>query len=130
MSPWFPLTLLIPLSLAAAGHVKDRPAPAGKLVIVKALDVSATEFQWSPAAITAAPGDTIRFEQTTTTPHNVEFKTSPAGVDLGPAKMGPFMVTTGEHYDVVVDGRFKAGAYGFVCTPHEAMGMKGTITVK
>ena len=125
------LVLSLPLMLAGMSRIPapSTPARAPKLVVVKAADVSATEFKWSPGDITANPGDTIRFEQTTATPHNVEFRETPAGVDLGASKMGPFLVAPGDHYDLVIDGRFKAGVYKFVCTPHESMGMKGTITV-
>ncbi len=43
--------------------------------------------------------------------------------------MGPFLTVKGQVYEVVIDGRFAEGAYRYVCTPHEAMGMKGAITV-
>jgi len=131
MPRWLIPSLVLPLSTMLVGMAPEpvTHAPAPKVVLVKGMDVSATEFKWSPADITVNPGDTIRFEQTTTTPHNVEFKETPAGVDLGAAKVGPFLVTKGEHYDLAVDGRFKPGVYKFVCTPHESMGMKGTITI-
>ena len=32
--------------------------------------------------------------------------------------------------DVVIDARFSTGTHEYVCTPHEMMGMKGTITVR
>ena len=131
MSHWVSTALVLPFStmLVGMGHIPVTPPPAPKVVLVKGMDVSATEFKWSPADVTVNQGDTIRFEQTTTTPHNVEFKETPAGVDLGDAKVGPFLVAKGDHYDLVIDGRFKPGAYKFACTPHESMGMKGTITV-
>ncbi len=123
--------LLLPVSLALLGAVAapKTDAPAPKTVVVKAVDVSATEYKWLPAEISVNPGDTVRFQQTTAMPHNVQFKDAPAGASLGDALMGPFMSQPGETYDVVIDGRFKAGKYAFVCTPHEAMGMKGSITV-
>lgn len=131
MSRWLTLALMVPFSTMLVGmaHIPVTPPAAPKAILVKAMDVSATEFKWSPADITVNPGDTIRFEQTTATPHNVEFKETPAGADLGASKMGPFLVAAGDHYDLVIDGRFKPGAYKYVCTPHELMGMKGTITV-
>jgi len=130
MTRWLAFALVLPLSTTLVGMTPPSDAPAKpKLVLVKAVDVSATEFKWEPALITVSPGDTVRFEQTTTTPHNVEFKAAPAGAELGEAKMGPFLVTAGEHYDIVIDKRFTAGLYQYVCTPHEVMGMKGSITV-
>jgi plastocyanin len=44
--------------------------------------------------------------------------------------MGPFLLATGETYEVVIDDRFKPGTHKYVCTPHELMGMVGTITVE
>lgn len=104
--------------------------PPGKVILVKLVDVSATQYKFEPAAIIASPGDTVRFEQTTPMPHNVDFREVPAATKLGDGKAGPFLTSPGEKYDVVIDGRFAAGIHNFVCTPHEAMGMKGTLTVK
>ncbi len=83
MARWLNPALVVAFSTMLAGmaHIPLTPPPAQKTVLVKAMDVSATEFKWSPADITANP--TIRFEQTTPTPHNIEFKEVPAGVDLG-----------------------------------------------
>jgi plastocyanin len=112
----------------------DDPVPIStaakpKLIAIKTVDVSATEFKFEPADISANAGDTLRFLQSTATPHNVEFKSSPAGASLGAAKMGPFMAAAGEKYDVVLGSGFPAGKYSFACTPHESMGMKGTLTI-
>jgi len=121
------LTLaFLPVVIAARAV---QPPRAPKVVVVKAIDVSPTEFKFEPAAITVLPGDTVRFTQTTATPHNVEFRAVPAGTNLGSAKMGPFLVAAGATYDVVIDARFATGVHNYVCTPHEMMGMKGTITV-
>ncbi len=118
------LAAFVVLPLAGA-----RPQPAAKVVAVKMVDVSATAFKYDPAVISAAPGDTIRFTQTSKTPHNVELKAVPAGVDAGAAKMGPFLATEGATYDLVLDAKFAPGTYQFACTPHEMLGMKGTLTV-
>lgn len=118
------------VTIATAAWTRSDPPAGGKLIIVKMVDVSATEYKFEPAAVQAGPGDTVRFMQTTAMPHNVDFKTLPATAKLGDAKTGPFLSAPGDKYDLVIDGRFGAGAYGFVCTPHETMGMKGTLTVK
>lgn len=121
------LTLtVIPLVIAARAPQESR---APKVVVVKSIDVSPTEFKFEPAAITVIPGDTVRFTQTTATPHNVEFRAMPAGTNLGSARMGPFLTAPGATYDVVIDTRFATGVHHYVCTPHETMGMTGTITV-
>jgi plastocyanin len=115
-----------PLSLQAT---ETGPTDDPTIVVVKMLDKSATEFVFEPSNITVKPGDVIRFVQTTATPHNVEFKNSPAGADLASILMGPFLMAPDETYEIVVDQRFVEGTYEFVCTPHFMMGMTGTITV-
>lgn len=117
---------IVPLVIAAR---PVRPPRAPKVVVVKTVDISATSFAFDPADITVIPGDTVRFTQTTATPHNVEFRAVPAGTNLGAARMGPFLTSAGATYDVVIDARFATGVHNYVCTPHEAMGMQGTIAV-
>lgn len=108
-----------------------RPAPpAGRLVVVRMVDVSPTEYRFDPSAIVVAAGDTVRFTQTGTMPHNVEFRVTPAGTALGAGKTGPYLTKAGDTYDVVIDDRFAAGEHQFVCVPHEPLGMKGTLTVQ
>lgn len=92
--------------------------------------VSMVDFSFQPTQLTVRQGDVIRFEQVGDMPHNVEFRKTPPGVDLGDTRMGPFLVVKGSVYEIRVDARFKPGVYTFVCTPHEQMGMKGMITVE
>ncbi len=125
----FPSLAALLVAPVLGAQPPDFRASAPKLVVVKMVDVSATEFRFEPAAVTVSPGDTLRFVQTTATPHNVDFRATPEGAVLGPAKMGPFLTAVGQQYDLVIDARFPAGTYQFVCTPHEMMGMKGSFTV-
>ena len=62
--------------------------------------------------------------------HNVHFTKQAPGARLGAAAMGPYLMTKGQTYDVVIDGRFTEGKYEYVCDPHAAVGMKGTLVVK
>ncbi len=103
--------------------------PRGQIIEVRTVDVSPTEYRFEPADITVRLGDTVRFIQSSPMPHNVEFRDVPEGTDLGDVRMGPYMTRAGETYDVAIDGRFVPGTHAYVCTPHETMGMKGTITV-
>jgi plastocyanin len=105
-------------------------ADSADVVVVKMVDKSATEFVFEPADITVSPGQTVRFVQTGAMPHNVEFRDLPAGTNLGAAAMGPFLLAAGETYEVTIDDRFAPGTHKYVCTPHEIMGMVGTITVE
>ena len=118
---------LVALAVPALVHAQAAKGP--KTIVVKMIDKSPTEFGFEPANITANPGDVIKFVQTSTTPHNIDFKTTPAGVDLGAQKTGPFLTSPNATYEITLDAKFAKGTYSFVCTPHEAMGMKGTFTV-
>jgi plastocyanin len=113
----------------AAWRVAGIRTPAGRVVIVKTVELSATSYRFEPAEITVLPGDTVRFVQSSTMPHNVEFTKSPKGSKLGAAKVGPYLVAPNQTYDVPIDARFVAGQYQFICTPHAVLGMKGTISV-
>ena len=99
-------------------------------IVVNMIDKSATEYTFEPAEVTVRPGSVVRFVQTTTTPHNVEFRNMPDGTALNGDRMGPFLTRPGETYEVVIDERFAAGDHPFVCTPHEMMGMTGILTVE
>lgn len=128
MSPVRMLGSMLPFALVAAAVPVDRPT-AAKAVTIKMIDVSATEFRFEPLQVSVAPGDTLRFVQTAPTPHNVDLREAPAGAAVAGVRMGPFLTATGETYDLVLDDRFPAGTYHYVCTPHEMLGMKATFTV-
>jgi plastocyanin len=100
------------------------------VVIVRMVDKSATAYVFEPESVTVVPGQTIRFVQTGVVPHNVEFRDGPDGTALGADAMGPFLLSAGETYEVIIDERFAIGTHKYVCTPHEIMGMVGTVTVE
>ncbi len=60
----------------------------------------------------------------------VQFKAIPAGAELDNLTTGPYLTAPGETYEVAIGENLLAGVYNFVCTPHEFMGMTGTITVE
>ncbi|MFQ5529859.1 MAG: plastocyanin/azurin family copper-binding protein [Gemmatimonadota bacterium] len=97
--------------------------------IVKMVDVSDTEFKFEPAELTVKPGDIVQFVATSATPHNVDFRSLPDGVDLGDQMVGPYLMEDGATYEITIDDRFVAGDYGYVCTPHEFLGMTAVLTV-
>lgn len=116
--------------LATLAFRPVEPPSRGDTVIVKMVDKSATEFAFEPADVVVKPGDVVRFVQTVATPHNVEFKDIPQGAALGVERMGPFLLKPDDTYDVPIGAGFKVGTYKIVCTPHELMGMVGSITVE
>ncbi len=106
-----------------------RAQSAAHLVVVKMVDQAGGHFAFEPATFSVQRGDTVRFVQSSTAPHNVHFKKTPKGAKLGSAAVGPYVITAGATYNLVVDARFVDGAYEFVCDPHESVGMQGTMTV-
>jgi plastocyanin len=99
----------------------------------------ATGYKFVPADITVKAGDAIKFIMVSGGPHNVSFTNAPdavkaqldanmPGAKIGPAS-GPMIMQPNEAY-VVSFGNVAAGKYEYVCTPHLAMNMKGTVTVQ
>ena len=98
-------------------------------------------YRFEPANITVKQGDAVKFVVVSGGPHNVAFDaaTIPADVkgqldaNMGTDKMGELSsnmkMNPGESFTVSF-GNIKPGQYPFHCTPHLALGMKGTITVQ
>ena len=126
----FGISSLMAVLLFTVSDVIAQVAERGPVTaIVKMVDKSIGQWRFEPADITVTSGDTVRFVLGDAVPHNVEFKKVPKRTKLGDARMGPFLMAKGETYDVVIDSRFAEGTHEYVCTPHEPMGMKGTIKV-
>jgi len=98
-------------------------------------------YRFEPANITVKQGDGIKFVVVSGGPHNVAFDpaTIPADVkaqldaNMGTDKMSELSsnmkMNPGESVTVSF-ANIKPGQYPFHCTPHLALGMKGTITVQ
>ncbi|MGI9077024.1 MAG: plastocyanin/azurin family copper-binding protein [Gemmatimonadaceae bacterium] len=103
-------------------------------------------YKYVPADITVKAGDQIKFINASGGPHNVAFKAAdmPAAIATQldanmPATVGamqkmgklagPLVTEPNGSYTISFAG-IAAGTYPYVCTPHEALGMKGTITVQ
>jgi plastocyanin len=122
----------------AAGAVAAAPA-TGTTHEVKMIG-DATGYRFDPVNITAKSGDAIKFIMVSGGPHNVAFQTiaDPAvkaqmdanmpGQHMGEAS-GPMVMQPNETYTISL-GKIPAGKYDYVCIPHLAMNMKGSITVQ
>ena len=97
-------------------------------------------YRFDPADITVKAGDGIKFIMVSGGPHNVAFDpaTIPADVKSQlmanmPNQQGelssPLFSNPNEEYTISF-ANIKPGSYPYHCTPHLAMGMKGTITVQ
>lgn len=95
-------------------------------------------YRFEPATLTVKAGDGVKFVMVNGGPHNVAFKDVAAGAKAQldaniSEKMGELAsamkMNAGESITVSF-ANVGAGTYNYVCTPHEAMGMKGAITVQ
>ena len=122
----------------AAGAAAAAPA-TGKTHEVKMIG-DATGYKFDPANITVKQGDAVKFIMVSGGPHNVAFQnvTNAAakaqldanmpGQKLGELS-GPFVMQPNEAYTISF-AKVPAGKYDFICTPHAAMNMKGSVTVQ
>lgn len=97
-------------------------------------------YRFEPSSITIIVGDRVRWTMVSGGPHNVAFW--PDSIPKGAAAVltramtqplaplsGPLLVTPNEKYTIGFDNAPK-GTYRYYCTPHLALGMKATITVR
>ena len=124
---------------ADARSVSHRSAAAPKTVEVQMIG-DASGYKFSPAKISIAKGDKVKFTLVSGPPHNVVFWADSipkgAAAKLGKAMpktvgplTGPFMLNTGETYEISFTG-LPAGTYKYYCAPHLALGMHAVIEVK
>ena len=122
----------------AAGAVAAAPA-TGTTHEVKMIG-DAKGYRFEPADITIKQGDAVKWIMVSGGPHNVAFLnlTDPTTKAQLNANMpgqhmaedsSPLLMNPNEAYTVSF-GKIPAGKYDYDCTPHAAMGMKGTITVQ
>jgi plastocyanin len=85
--------------------------------------------QFEPATLNVKKGDVVRWTMVDgQVPHNVSFsmaQNQPAGF-TAPAD-SPFLTQAGQTHELKID--WAPGTYNYVCMPHMAMGMAGSITV-
>jgi plastocyanin len=97
-------------------------------------------YRFDPADITVKAGDGIKFIMVSGGPHNVAFDPATIPADVKPQLMAnmpnqlaelssPMFMNPNEEYTISF-ANVKPGQYPYHCTPHLAMGMKGTITVQ
>ncbi len=101
------------------------------------------EYVFEPATLTIKVGDTVRWLNESGPPHNVQFlgdETLEGANDFlvqayagDAAKIGPMsgrlLTQIGDTYEITFAGA-PTGTYDYTCTPHQALGMNGTLTVE
>jgi plastocyanin len=100
----------------------------------------AAGYRFDPSTITIKRGDAVRWTVVSGQPHNVTFwsdSVPPTAVSILRANMpqtmaplmGPLLTNPSQTYTVSLGGA-PVGTYHYYCTPHLALGMKGTIVVQ
>jgi plastocyanin len=117
-------------ALPAPARAWAQDAPGARVHVIAMVERGQYGIAFEPQRTFAAPGDTLRFVQQGALPHNVQFRSAPAGAALGDGIESPMLTDRGGTFEVVLDGRFVPGKYHFVCVPHEAIGMAGLLYVE
>lgn len=124
----------------SAGTSTAAMAPiTGKTVEVKMVG-DEKGYRFEPANVTVKAGDGVKFTMVSGGPHNAAFDPANVPADVKSQLManmpnqmaelsGPLLVNPNETYTISF-ANVKPGKYEYHCTPHLAMGMKGTITVQ
>jgi len=97
-------------------------------------------YRFDPQNITIKAGDGVKWVMVSGGPHNVAFDPAKVPADVKgqlsanmPNQMSelssPMFMNPNEEYTVSF-ANVKAGKYDYVCTPHLAMGMTGSVTVE
>jgi plastocyanin len=128
-----------PAAAPAAGALAPIPA-TGDTVTVKMISDD-KGYRFDPANLTIKTGQAVKFVMIGTGgPHNVAFDPATVPADskdqlnanmVGQlSELSSAMVMNPNEAVTISFGGIKPGVYPFHCTPHLAMGMKGTITVQ
>lgn len=117
-------------SPAAAAGAPVTPDAGGQVHEVKMVSTNGgASGVFEPAQITVKKGDVIRWVMADgVVMHNVSFTSAqgnPGGAQL-PAD-SPYLTQEGQTYEAKIDAG--PGTYNYVCVPHAAMGMTGSVTV-
>ena len=128
-------------SPSSPGGDVDAAAPiTGQTVEVKMLQDTQGNYRFDPADITIKSGDGVKFTMVSGGPHNVAFDPTQIPV-AAKAQLSanmqqqvselssPMMMNPNETYTISF-GKIPPGTYAYHCTPHLALGMRGTITVQ
>ena len=109
-------------------------------VIKMEADDAKHEYRFTPAKVTARPGDVLIFRAVSGAPHSVVFeggglevKSRAALNEAMPRRSAdlssPLLTGNGAEYRVVVPD-LAPGSYAFFCLPHRAYDMRGELEVK
>jgi len=98
------------------------------------------EYRFSPASVSARPGDVLVFRTVSGAPHSIVFEGGGLSGSTRAALNGamdrrsgdlssPLLTRNGAEYRITIPALPK-GTYAFFCLPHRAYDMRGELTVK
>jgi plastocyanin len=106
---------------------------------VKMVGDAATGYKFVPENLTIKAGDGVKWTMVSGGPHNVAFQNVPAAAksqlmanmpDQSSGELSSKMFMQPNEGMTMSFANVAAGKYDYICTPHLAMGMKGSITVQ
>ena len=95
-------------------------------------------YRFEPVDITVKAGDGVRWTMVSGAPHNVQYENVPADAKAQlsanmPNQLtdlsSPLLLNANEKYEMSFAG-VKPGKYNYICTPHLANNMRGSVTVQ
>jgi len=95
-------------------------------------------YRYEPVNLTAKAGDGVRWVMVSGGPHNVQFENVPADAKAQlsanmPNQLSdlssPMLLNPNEKYEMSLAG-VKPGKYDYICQPHIASNMRGSLTVQ
>lgn len=115
--------LLVPLIVVLAVALEVAPASGGSgAQISKSKSVSVRDDVFSPKRVAVGRNGTVVWRWKGENAHNVKFRRVPNGA----SKRGSKLQSSGRFARTFS----KRGTYRYVCTIHEDLGMKGTVSVQ
>ena len=106
---------------------------------VKMVGDAATGYKFVPENLTIKAGDGVKWTMVSGGPHNVAFQNVSAAAksqlmanmpDQSSGELSSKMMMQAGEFMTMSFANVAAGKYDYVCTPHIAMNMKGSVTVQ
>ena len=122
----------------AAATTTGTPAPVTGTVHTVQMLGDEKGYRYEPTDLTLKVGDGVKWVMVSGAPHNVQFENVPADAKAQlsanmPNQLtdlsSPLLLNANEEYQMSFAG-VKPGKYNYICTPHLANNMRGSITVQ
>lgn len=121
-----------------AATTTGTPAPVTGTVHTVQMLGDEKGYRYEPVDLTVKVGDGVKWVMVSGAPHNVQFENVPADAKAQlsanmPNQLtdlsSPLLLNSNEEYQMSFAG-VKPGKYNYICTPHLANNMRGSVTVQ